>query len=146
MRAAKLTLSAQLLFSFGVVLALLCGMWWMALANTSGSTQHWLIGGGIAAVVIAGLALVRALRQIRGLFAQPIGAVRQLVSGDLTAKFDSGGSDEVAELMQAMTSLNERMFKLVSDVRLRTTTVVGTSAQVGRDNETLRVRTEMILG
>jgi hypothetical protein len=42
--------------------------------------------------------------------------------------------------------LNERMFKLVSDVRVRTTTVVGTSAQVGRDNETLRVRTEMILG
>jgi methyl-accepting chemotaxis protein len=145
MRVPKLALSTQLLFSFGLMLALLCGMWWMALANTSGSTQGWLLAGGAVAVVLAGLALMGTLRQIRGLFVQPISAARQIVSGDLTAKFEFGASDELGELMQAMTRLNERMFKLVSDVRVRTTTVVGTSSQVGRDNETLRVRTEMIL-
>jgi methyl-accepting chemotaxis protein len=121
-------------------------MWWVALANTSGSTHGWLLGGGAVAVVLSGSILWFALRQIKGQFQRPISAARQIVSGDLTAKIDATGDDELGELMQAISSLNERMFKLVSDVRVRTTTVVGTSSQVGRDNETLRVRTEMILG
>jgi methyl-accepting chemotaxis protein len=96
-------------------------MWWLALVNTSGNTHSWLLGGGAIAVVLTGFAQWFALQQIKGLFSRPISAAKQIVSGDLTAKFESS-DDELGELMQAISSLNERMFKLVSDVRVRTTT------------------------
>ncbi len=145
MRTAKLRLSTQLLFSFGLILSLLCGMWWVALVSTQGSTHSWLVVGGIVAVLLAGFAMWFAMRQVTGAFLQPIMAARKIVSGDLTAKFDNGGTGELDDLMLAMSGLNERMFTLVNDVRVRSTTVVGTSSQVSRDNETLRVRTEMQL-
>jgi methyl-accepting chemotaxis protein len=146
MPATKFKLATHLQIEFAIVLTLFGCMWWVALENTVGNPHNWVVGGGSIAIVIAALALWSALRQVKGIFSQPMTAVRQIVSGDLTSKFEIGGADELGDLMGAMNALNERMFKLVNDVRVRTTTVVGTSAQVGRDNETLRVRTEMILG
>lgn len=133
----------RLLVDAAVLLLPLTALLAMALAHTQGAAQAWTILIGSIALAGAGFAVLS--RRRGGNLSNPIAAARELVAGNLTAKFEDEDSGEVAELMSSMRALNERLVQLVSDVRTRTTTVVGTSSQVSRDAETVRVRTEMQL-
>jgi ABC-type transporter Mla subunit MlaD len=50
-------------------------------------------------------------------------------------------ADEIGELLRALKSLKELVFKVVSEVRTGTTTVAGTASQINRDNSALADRT-----
>lgn len=139
MRALK----APRWMDFTFVLAPVCGVWWIALANVQESARSGLIVGGLVAIALSALAAWYITQRSNGSFAKPIAAAKQIVNGNLTSKIDIDGSDEVRELMETINALNDRMFKLINDVRSRSTTVVGTSSAVSRDNETLRIRSEM---
>ena len=128
---------------FALVLAPLCGVLWMSLVNAEPGARQWIAMVGAVAIVLTILATWFIKDQTGGSFARPIAAAKRIVAGDLTAKVDNDATGELRDLMAAIYALNERMFTLVSDVRARSTTVVGTSSQVSRDNETLRIRTEM---
>lgn len=138
-------LSSRLAIDCALILALFCGMWWVAFAYADGAARAWIGGGGLAAACLLAYSMWSAVRRLNGVFQRPLAAIRRIVAGDLTARFEVDGEGEHAELMTALNTLNERMHKLVNDVRERTKTVVATSAQVGRDSEALRVRTEMQL-
>jgi methyl-accepting chemotaxis protein len=141
---AKSRLSTQLTIEFGLIFALFLVFWWVALTNTDGGTHGWILGGGLLAIVIAAAAMWSAMQRIRNALRSPIVATRRIADGDLTAKFESAeaASGELGELMSAIKSLSERVHKVVSEVRAGTTTVVSTSSQISRDNDSLRARTE----
>lgn len=126
-----------------LLLVPLIALWTIALLHTQGSVQAWTILVGLVAVVIAAVTQLSGRRSHD--LSTPIAAARELLAGNLTAKFDEVASGEIQELMSTMRALNARLLQLVGDVRTRTTTVVGTSSQVSRDAETVRVRTEMQL-
>jgi methyl-accepting chemotaxis protein len=136
-------LKARRWLDFGLVQAPLCALWWMALVNGQDGTRQWTVVGGVVAVILTLLASWFMANRADGTISAPIAAAKQIVAGNLTAKIEVDGTGELRELMEAMNALNERMFKLIGDVRVRSTTVVSTSSQVSRDSETLRVRTEM---
>ncbi len=139
MRALKTNRSIE----FGLTVAPLCGVLWISLANAQVESRSWITLTGVAAIVLNLVATWFIKNRANGTYRQPIAAAKQIVAGDLTAKFDTESAGELRDLMEAMNVLNERLFTLISDVRARSTTVVGTSSQVSRDNETLRVRTQM---
>jgi methyl-accepting chemotaxis protein len=128
---------------FTFVLAPLCGVWWIALVNVQDSARSALVAGGLVAIALTALAAWYITQRSGGAFSKPIAAAKQIVNGNLTSKIEVDGSEEVRELMETINALNDRMFKLINDVRSRSTTVVGTSSAVSRDNETLRIRSEM---
>jgi methyl-accepting chemotaxis protein len=142
MRLLK-ALKAQRFLDFGLVAAPLCAIWWIALANGQAGGRNWILVGGFVALVLTVCATWFIMIRAQAAIATPIAAARQIVAGNLTAKIEVDASGELHELMEAMNALNERMYKLINDVRVRSTTVVSTSSQVSRDNETLRIRTEM---
>jgi methyl-accepting chemotaxis protein len=139
--------STHLTVEFGLILVLFLGLWWAALTNTAGGTHTWILGGGLLAIVIATGAMWSAMQRIRNALRSPIVATRRIAAGDLTTKFDAGevSAGELGELMTAITELSERVHKVVTDVRAGTTTVVSTSSQISRDNDSLRTRTEVQL-
>jgi len=121
------------------------GMWSLAVANTQGLTRNWIVGVGALGILFAAVGMWSAMRRVRGAFTRPASATKQIMTGDLTQEIDASGEGEQGELMQGIKHLKDRLFQVVNDVRVRTTTVVGASSQMSRDNETLRVRTEMQL-
>lgn len=137
--------SNRLFIDCALILAAFCGMWWVAVAYAEGPARVWVAGGGLIGFCVLAYSLWSAMRRMTGSFERPLAAIRKIVAGDLTARFDIEGDGELAELMTALNTLNERMQRLVNDVRERSKTVVATSAQVGRDSEALRIRTEMQL-
>lgn len=144
---AKSNLSTHLVIEFGLIFVLFLGFWWVALANTNGGMYGWILGGGLLAMIVAAGAMWSATNRIRSALRSPIAATLRIAQGDLTAKVeaDASSAGELNELMSAIKNLNERVHKVVSDVRAGTTTVVSTSSQISRDNDSLRTRTEVQL-
>jgi methyl-accepting chemotaxis protein len=145
MQTTTLKLSTQLTFNFALVMGVLVVLWLVSLTNTVGSLHTAVLYGGALALLMAAAAMAYALRRLNTVFEVPVAAAKQIVAGDLVTPMQQGGAGEQGELLQAIKVVRDRLFQLVSDVRVRTTTVAGTSSQISRDNETLRVRTEMQL-
>jgi len=128
-----------------LIAIMFCGMWWVAFANADESARTLIGLGGVAALGVMAYSMRSAVRRVTDAYSQPLSAIRKIVAGDLTARFDQGANGDATEIMSALNTLNERMYRVVNDVRDRSKTIVSTSAQVGRDSEALRIRTEMQL-
>jgi methyl-accepting chemotaxis protein len=121
------------------------GLWWFGLSVAYPESRDGFVIAGLLAIPLTSLAIWLALRQGSKSLDQPIAAARAIIAGDLTAKFEIPATGEMRELMQAMTTLKERMFHMIQDVRGKSTTVISNSSKVCRDAETLRGRTELQL-
>ena len=136
-------LSTQIATQFAIVIALFCGMWFAALMHSDGELRTWFAFGGIAALAVAAWAMWFALRQLQGVFRKPIEAAELVVAGDLTKQIEVEVAGEQGQLLDAIKKVKDRLFQFVNDVRTKTITVAGTSAKMSRDNEALRVRTDL---
>ncbi|HYM34679.1 MAG TPA: methyl-accepting chemotaxis protein, partial [Steroidobacteraceae bacterium] len=141
MRSGTLTLNARLGAGFGAIFVLVSANTVLAFAASEGATRSIVVAGGTLAIAIGAFMAWWISRSMVDPLHRALGAAKKITSGDLTTTIDAQGADEFGELMQAIGSLRELMFKVVSEVRTGTTTVVGTSSQLNRDNSALADRT-----
>ncbi len=137
-----LTLARQLDLGFAVLLVVLAALTALAVAATSGGTRTLVLAAGLVACAL-GAGLAWWLRRlVGGPLAEAVAAARRMTAGDLTGQFGSQRQDEFGELMRSLQSLNERLFRVVADVRAGTTSVAATCSQINRDNSALATRNE----
>ena len=113
------------------------------LASTMSVT---LIGGGIAAVVLA-LALVLWLaRNITAPLAYAVRVAKRVAQGDLTTRVEVESKDETGELMAALKEMNDSLIDIVTRVRTGTETIATASGEINSGNQDLSARTEQQAG
>lgn len=71
-----------------------------------------------------------------------VAIAKRVASGDLTARPDSAGSDEIAELMQSLREMNESLGRTVDKVRRGTESITTASCEIAAGNSDLSSRTE----
>ena len=69
-------------------------------------------------------------------------AARRVAAGDLTVELSSKGSDEVAQLLLALSSMKDNLAKIVGGVRQSAEGIATASAQISQGNNDLSQRTE----
>jgi len=141
MGSAKLTLNARLLAGFGAILTLVALNTILAFAASEGATRSFIVAGGILAIAVGVLTAWWLTRSVIDPLQQALSIAKRITSGDLASSIEARGVDEFGELMEALKSLRELMFRVVSQVRTGTATVAGTSSQLNRDNTALADRT-----
>ncbi|HYM34937.1 MAG TPA: methyl-accepting chemotaxis protein, partial [Steroidobacteraceae bacterium] len=145
MSTSNSKIASGLTLRVGINIATVLGLWTTALVNSTGDARPWVGVIGIAAVGAVIWALWSTLRQMQGNLRKPIEVASQVVAGDLSKDVAVDDDGEHGELMSAIKKVRDHLFKLVMDMRARTTTVASASAKMSRDNEALRVRTDMQL-
>jgi methyl-accepting chemotaxis protein len=69
-------------------------------------------------------------------------AAKRIADGDLTVSLSIDGSDEVAQLLQALAEMKDKLTQTVSGVRSNADSVATASAQIAQGNNDLSQRTE----
>ncbi|MES2889990.1 MAG: methyl-accepting chemotaxis protein [Pseudomonadota bacterium] len=95
----------------------------------------------IAVVLSAALAMVITASVI-GPLAQGVQVAESVAAGDLTVEVKSQGSDEVAQLLNAMGKMKDGLVSVVSRVRTGSESVSSASIQIAEGNQDLSSRTE----
>lgn len=90
---------------------------------------------GIAGGVLFSRSIVRPIERA-------VHVASQVAGGDLTARVDAQGSDEVAQLLQAMQAMQDKLSAVVLVVRQNSESVATASAQIAQGNHDLSARTE----
>lgn len=101
--------------------------------------------GVVMMLVAAGIGVlvgVRVSRAIAGQIGQAAGMARAVVNGDLTGNLDVQGTDEVAQLLRALTEMQSSLSGVVGNVRQNAESVATASAQIAQGNMDLSQRTE----
>jgi len=99
------------------------------------------------AFIIAGLAfaVLFSLFLIRGIsrsLKHAIDVSDAVAHGNLTYAIDSHGKDEVAQLMQSLSSMQDNLARMVIRVRRGSESVASASTQIAQGNQDLSARTE----
>ena len=97
---------------------------------------------GAIAVLIGILITVYIVRQISRPVLHNLALAQRIASGDLSAKIQADGNDELGKLKAAMATMNDRLHQMISDVRDSVSRVSGSAAQIASGNSDLASRTE----
>ena len=102
----------------------------------------WVLGA-IAALLLAGVAFAVLIgRSITG----PAGLARSVASrvaaGDLSQAVPAGGGDEMGQLLDAMSTMQAELTRVVGSVRSNAEGVAAASSQIAQGNHDLSARTE----
>ncbi|GAB3649829.1 methyl-accepting chemotaxis protein [Ramlibacter alkalitolerans] len=89
------------------------------------ATLSWLLSTGI----------VQRLRQA-------VDIARTVAKGDLSSQIDAHGTDEAAQLLQALSQMNASLVNLVSTVRQSSENIATGTSQIATGNQDLSQRTE----
>ncbi len=106
--------------------------------------QHVLISGiSVFVVFVLGVWLTRGLiRSITQPLDRAVAVAQAISAGDLTQDLRSERLDEIGQLLQALSGMNERLRSLVSQVRTGVDSVSTASTQIATGNQDLSARTE----
>jgi methyl-accepting chemotaxis protein len=91
------------------------------------------------AIALAGYWLARQL--VAGLEAS-IALADAVAGGDLTARIDADGSDEVARLQRALSRMSEQLTATIGDVKRSSDAIATASGEIASGNMDLSARTE----
>ncbi|MDO8449601.1 MAG: methyl-accepting chemotaxis protein [Rhodoferax sp.] len=97
------------------------------------------IVAGVLFAFVFGLALVRGIARS---LTQAMDAANAVAQGDLSHPIPVGGQDEVAQLLKALSAMQQSLAKVVSTVRSGSEGVATASAQIASGNHDLSSRTE----
>ena len=111
-----------------------------------GRTMAVLLGGGLLAAVLSMVIATVLTRSITPSLRSAVAVARRVAAGDLTARIDAHGQDEVAELMTSLRDMNTALVGIVADVRAGTDTIATASAEIAAGNQDLSSRTEQQAG
>ena len=98
-----------------------------------------LMLGVCGAGIVAGVLFSRSITRPIG---RAVDVARAVADGDLTVAVSTQGKDEVAQLQNALHLMQDKLSRLVSDVRRNSEGVASASAQIAQGNEDLSQRTE----
>ena len=107
--------------------------------RTGSFTGLAIIGLVFVIGVLLTVALVRSIVQP---LARALGAADAIAGGDLTQRLDDPRRDEFGQLLQALSSMTERLRTLVGEVRSGVESVSTASVQIASGNHDLSARTE----
>ncbi|MDB5820074.1 MAG: chemotaxis protein, partial [Rhizobacter sp.] len=110
--------------------------------ETYASSRTWLISLVLAAMAVASLMAMWITRLITRPVAQAVDAANRIAAGDLTVEFDRQGRDEIAQLLQALATMQGNLSGIVGEVRENAEGVATASAQIAQGNNDLSGRTE----
>ena len=101
----------------------------------------------VAALLLAGLAATVGLsiafvRSITGPVAQAVKVATAVTEGNLTVEVQVQGSNELGQLMQALTKMRDQLSTVVTQVRQGSEGVATASAEIAQGNHDLSSRTE----
>jgi methyl-accepting chemotaxis protein len=140
MVSPNLRISARLFLGFGLLLLFIGALTALAAA---GVALVWIVACGVVFLLLGAICGWWITRSIVGPLNQAIDIAKRVTQGDLTATVDiKTSNDETGELLRALSDLSERMFKVVSNVRMGTTAIATASGQLSSDNAALSFRTE----
>jgi methyl-accepting chemotaxis protein len=94
---------------------------------------------GLLIAVLFGVALIRGIS--RSLH-HAVDIAHAIAQGDLSQTLHVDGQDEVAQLLQALSAMQENLAKVVADVRIGSESVATASSQIASGNHDLSARTE----
>ncbi|MDP1998104.1 MAG: MCP four helix bundle domain-containing protein, partial [Rhodoferax sp.] len=94
---------------------------------------------GLLFAFIFGITLVRGI--LRAL-TQAMDSANAVAQGDLRHPVPSGGQDEVAQLLKALSTMQQNLARVVSSVRSGSEGVATASAEIAQGNHDLSARTE----
>lgn len=101
-----------------------------------------MVAAAVTAVVL-GIALsVLITRSITVPLSQALRVSQRVAQGDLSSRIKADGKDEIADLLRALSIMNESLAKIVSEVRQASDSIATGSAQIATGNADLSQRTE----
>jgi methyl-accepting chemotaxis protein len=112
--------------------------------NAVARTGQWMLGLGAALSLVLGLGFaIVATRAITGPIGQAVGSAQAISDGDLAVRIDAKGSDESAQMLQALLAMRDKLAHIVGEVRENAEGVSTASAEIAQGNHDLSARTEM---
>ncbi len=94
---------------------------------------------GLVFAVLFGLALVRGIKLS---LKQAIDNANAVAQGDLSTNIRVDGKDEVAQLLQSLSTMQDSLVKVVASVRQGSESVSTASSEIAQGNSDLSARTE----
>jgi methyl-accepting chemotaxis protein len=102
-----------------------------------------IVLGGIGAIIALAAVLGVAIgRSVTRPLQQAVAVAEKVAAGDLTSTIEVNSSDEVGQLLQALSSMNESLRKIAGEVRHGTESITAASKQLSAGNADLSQRTE----
>ena len=107
------------------------------------AATRWIAAGaGLAAVLLAAIAGTWLVRGITNPLGRALDFARRVAAGDLTARVEVNGRDEVSQLLAELNTMSEALGKLVAEVRVATDAITTGSAEIASGTQDLSSRTE----
>ena len=108
--------------------------------KTSALVQMGLLS--LVAVVVGSLMAWVITRAITEPISRAVTVARTVAAGDLTSRVDTQGTDETAQLLQALAQMNTNLVEMVSQVRHTSESIATGSSEIATGNADLSQRTE----
>ena len=110
--------------------------------QTYDSAVKWSCGL-IALSAILAVWLVRAIkRSVMRPLASAIAVAETVSGGNLTMQIEASGTDEMSQLLEALSTMSSNLARIVTDVRQRSEAIAAGSSQIATGNVDLSQRTE----
>ena len=108
-------------------------------ATLTGTTTTGIIGIGVAALVLCGLAAVAIGRSINRPLRAITAAMKEIASGDgdLSRRLDDRGNDELGDVARNFNAFAEKIAKSVSAVRAQTQELAGGAEKINETSRTI---------
>lgn len=104
--------------------------------------QYLLLAGLLTVALLAILLAVMITRSVTRPVKEAVEVASRVAAGDLTAALTVSGSNEMAELLNALMRMQQRLAQLVSDIKGNAATIANSSEEIARGNGDLSSRTE----
>jgi methyl-accepting chemotaxis protein len=104
--------------------------------------RAWVIGMLIGAALAAAAFAFWIARLISAPVAQAVAAAERVAGGDLTVALNAKGCDETAQLLRALSTMQDNLAGIVGEVRRNAEGVATASSQIAQGNNDLSSRTE----
>ncbi|WP_430813527.1 HAMP domain-containing methyl-accepting chemotaxis protein [Carboxylicivirga sp. RSCT41] len=121
------------------------GVFGARVAETASNEEKWTIGSSntiitsllliaiVVGVLISRLTIINIIRPVR----QGVDIAKYLAKGELYHTVDTGGNDEISELMTALKSTNDKLREVVSEIMTGATQLTGASEQLNSSTHVL---------
>ena len=109
-------------------------------AVAEGKSTMW--GAAAFAIVAAGLLAMWIIRSITAPLNRAVEVSRAVAEGDLSMDLQVSGQSETAQLLHALSTMKDRLNRIVGEVRQNAEGVATASAQISQGNNDLSSRTE----
>jgi methyl-accepting chemotaxis protein len=113
---------------------------------TKTSALTWSTAAGVLTLIVSIVLAILIIRSIVGPLNIAVKIAQTVASGDLTSHVGVIGEDEIGQLLQALSEMNDNLIGIVGEVRISTDTIATASSEIASGNLDLSSRTEAQAG